>query len=173
MKRAARWRNFSRFHRTGGDGSEDDPLAGLKADIRTARGKALLVETAAAGWGEGRNATGRRRGSGRCRPMAWSRRRTPRSTASCPRAGCRRRCSWIRTARANVRRCGAGHQNTVAPLARLVEAELTEKLEAEVKLTFDTYALDMVSRAQVVAKLTAAGVALPVALAAVGLGDEA
>ena len=48
---------------------------------------------------------------------------------------------------------------------------MTEKLEAEVKLTFDTYALDMVSRAQVVAKLTAAGVGLPVALEAVGLGE--
>ena len=75
-----------------------------------------------------------------------------------------------RRARAFVRRW---HLNTVLPLARLVEHELTEKLEAEVKLTFDTYALDMVSRSQVVAKLTAAGVALPVALAAVGLETEA
>ena len=40
----------------GGDGSETDPLTALKADIRTARGKALLVETSAAGWGEGRSA---------------------------------------------------------------------------------------------------------------------
>lgn len=42
--------------RDGGDGSDDDPLAELKADIRAARGKALLVETTAAGWGEGRTA---------------------------------------------------------------------------------------------------------------------
>ena len=40
----------------GGDDSDDDPLKELKADIRTARGKALLVETVAAGWGEGRGA---------------------------------------------------------------------------------------------------------------------
>ena len=46
---------------------------------------------------------------------------------------------------------------------------MTEKLEAEVKLRFDTYALGMVSRAQVVAKLTAAGGAV----AAVGLEGEA
>ena len=39
----------------GGDAGADDPLASLKADIRTARGKALLVETSAAGWGEGRS----------------------------------------------------------------------------------------------------------------------
>ena len=62
------------------------------------------------------------------------------------------------------------HLNTVLPLAKILEHEFTVNLEAEVKLKFDTYALDMVSRAQVVAKLTAAGVSLPVALDAVGLG---
>ena len=40
----------------GGDDGDEDPLAALKADIRGARGKALLVETMAAGWGEGKNA---------------------------------------------------------------------------------------------------------------------
>ena len=40
----------------GGDGSDDDALAELKAEIRTAKGRALLVETTAAGWGEGSNA---------------------------------------------------------------------------------------------------------------------
>ena len=44
----------------GGDGGEGDPLAQLKADIRTARGRALLLETAAAGWGEGRSAAPQR-----------------------------------------------------------------------------------------------------------------
>ena len=40
----------------GGDGSDDDPLAGLKHDIRTAAGRALLVETVSGGWGEGKSA---------------------------------------------------------------------------------------------------------------------
>ena len=40
----------------GGDNSETDPLASLKADIRTARGGTVLTETTAAGWGEGRGA---------------------------------------------------------------------------------------------------------------------
>ena len=44
----------------GGDDSEADPLAKLKADVRTARGKALLLETVAAGWGEGATAAPRR-----------------------------------------------------------------------------------------------------------------
>ena len=43
----------------GGDGGDDDPLKMLKADIRTARGKALLLETVAAGYGEGRSAAPR------------------------------------------------------------------------------------------------------------------
>ena len=44
----------------GGDNSEDDPLKLPKADISGARGKALLVETSAAGWGEGRTAAPQR-----------------------------------------------------------------------------------------------------------------
>ena len=43
----------------GGDGGDDDPLAELKADIRTAKGRALLVETTSAGWGEGASAAPR------------------------------------------------------------------------------------------------------------------
>ena len=34
--------------------SDDDPLTPIRADIAKARGRALLVETTAAGWGEGR-----------------------------------------------------------------------------------------------------------------------
>ena len=38
----------------GGDGDEDtDPLAMLKADVRGAKGRQLLVETTSAGWGTG------------------------------------------------------------------------------------------------------------------------
>ena len=61
------------------------------------------------------------------------------------------------------------HLNLVLPLARLVEHELTAKLETPVALKFDTYALDMVSRATVVAKLAQAGVPMATALEAVNL----
>ena len=40
----------------GGDEGGNDALADLKSDIRDARGKALLIETTQAGWGEGRTA---------------------------------------------------------------------------------------------------------------------
>ena len=62
--------------------------------------------------------------------------------------------------------------NTVVPITKLLEHELRKRLEVDVQLRHDSYAMDMVSRAQVVSKLAAAGVALPVALAAVGLGAE-
>ena len=39
----------------GGDGTDDDPLKGLKADIAAASGSTVLVETTSAGWGEGGN----------------------------------------------------------------------------------------------------------------------
>ena len=44
----------------GGDDSEDDPLSVLKADITAARGKALLLETTADGYGQGRTAAPQR-----------------------------------------------------------------------------------------------------------------
>ena len=40
----------------GGDGTDDDPLASLKADIAAAKGRPLLAETVASGWGEGKAA---------------------------------------------------------------------------------------------------------------------
>ena len=44
----------------GGDAGEGDPLKMLKSDIAAARGKALLVETTSAGFGEGRTAAPQR-----------------------------------------------------------------------------------------------------------------
>ena len=61
------------------------------------------------------------------------------------------------------------HLNLVLPMARLVEHELTLKLETPVELKFDSYALDMLSRATVVAKLAQAGVPMATALEAVNL----
>ena len=165
----------------GGSGDDEDPLKDLKADIRTACGKALLVETKASGWGEGRaNSPQRDWTASRLGPqMPESMVRAADSAFARVLAACGVPPSLFvsddgTAQREAVRRW---HMNTVLPLARLVEHELTVKLEADVRLQFYAYTLDMVSRSQVVAKLTAAGVALPVALPvaldAVGLGDEA
>ena len=161
----------------GGDGGDEDPLTMLKADIRAARGKALLVETTAAGYGDGRA-------------------NAPLSDWKAHRLGPSMPDALVKVADAAFMRvlaaCGCPpslfvdsdgtsqreavrrwHMNTVLPLARILEHELSMKLEAEVKLRFDAYPLDMVSRSQVVSKLTGAGVTLPVALEAVGLGGDA
>ena len=62
------------------------------------------------------------------------------------------------------------HMGVVVPLAHLLEAELTEKFGASVKLQFDGYARDMVSRAQVFAKLAAVeGVSSELALELSGM----
>ena len=160
----------------GGDDSDADPLAMLKADIKAARGKALLVETSAAGWGEGRTAAPQR---------DWQAARLgpapPESMATIRRdafeavlAACGTPPSLFTDADGTSQReaLRRWHLNTVLPLARLLEHELTAKLETPIELKFDTYALDMVSRATVVAKLAQAGVPMATALDAVGLADD-
>ena len=66
------------------------------------------------------------------------------------------------------------HLGTVLPLARILEAELSDKLEGEVRLAFDAYPLDLAGRAQAFQKLVAGGVDVNAALVTAGLlSDEA
>ena len=163
----------------GGDGDEDDdPLAMLKADLAGARGKAMLVETTAAAWGEGKSAA----------PMSdW---KQSRLGPAPPQA----LTMLAKEAHARViAACGASvalfddsdgtskrealrqfHMGCVRPHARLLEHELSAKLETDVRLRFDQYPMDQVSRAAVFAKLIAAeGITVEKALSLSGLsGDE-
>ena len=159
------------------DGDENtDPLKMLKADIAGARGKALLVETSAAGWGEGRSAAPQRDWqASRLGPMPpdglvnVSQHAFERVLAACGTPPSLFTAADGTSQREAVRRW---HLNLVLPLARLVEHELSAKLETNVRLKFDTYALDMVSRATVVAMLAQAGVPMATALDAVGLDND-
>lgn len=157
----------------GGDGSEDDSLAMLKADVRTARGRALLVETVAAGWGEGRTAAPRR---------DWQASRLgPEPPGGLVEV---RRDAFMAVLAATgtppslfLDSDGTGqrealrrwHLGTVLPLAGILERELSEKLEAPVGLVFDNYPLDLAGRAQSFQKLVAGGVSVAEALATAGL----
>ena len=155
----------------------DDPLALLRAALAAARGKAMLVESTAGGMSEGRgNApqrdwTPQRLGPHPPEVLAQIRRDTfahvLAATGTPPSL-------FIDNADGTAQReaIRRWHLGTVVPLARLLEHELSAKLETPVSLKFDSYALDMVSRATVVAKLTQAGVAPGVALAAVGLLED-
>ena len=145
----------------GGDGDGDtDPLAALKADIGKARGGAMLVETTAAGWSEGAVAAPRADWKqSRLGPMppdsmvkladsAFSR---VLAAAGVPPS------LFVDDADGTAQREGLRryHMGVVVPLARLLETELSEKLGAAVRLKFDRYPMDMVSRAQTFAKLAA------------------
>ena len=67
------------------------------------------------------------------------------------------------------------HQGSVLPIARLIEDELSEKLETRIRLAFDGYPLDLQGRASAFQRLVAGGVAVNEALVTSGLlgGDDA
>ena len=154
-------------------GGDDDPLAGLRADIGAARGKAVLVETTAAGWGEGR-------GSG---PQSdWKPNRLgPMMPEAIVRvadsafarivAACGASVSLFSDADGTAQREALRRWNmgTVRPLARLLEYELTARLDTTVKLRFDGDPLDMQARAATFKALVAGGVAVNEALTTAGL----
>ena len=124
----------------GGEGDEDK-FAALKRDIRELRGKAALVETSSAGWGEGRAAAPardwlpQRLGANPPAALVELRRDVAVSIASAcglPPAlavegadGTAQRESWRRFLHGSVQ-----------PIARMVEAELSEKLDEPVVLSF-------------------------------------
>ena len=160
----------------GGDDSDDDPLKLLKADIAGARGKALLLETSAAGWGEGASAAPRQDWKqsrlGPMPPESMTKLRKDSFEAILSATGTPPSLFTDADGTAQREAVRRWHLNLVLPMARLVEHELTAKFETPVELKFDTYALDMVSRATVVAKLAQAGVPMATALDAVGLADD-
>ena len=153
-----------------------DPLAPLKSSIAGARGKALLVETVNAGWGEGKAAS-------------------PQRDWQANRLGPTPPAPFVEAAKQSFQRviaaCGASpalfddsdgtskrealrqwHLGTVRPLARLLETELTMKLDAPVKLVFDNYPLDLAGRAQAFQKLVAGGADPQKAMILSGLLDQ-
>ena len=161
----------------GGDDTDDDPLKMLKADIAGARGKALLIETSAAGWGEGRTAAPRQDWKqsrlGPMPPESMTKLRKDSFEAILSATGTPPSLFTDADGTAQRESLRRWHLNLVLPMARLVEHELTLKLETPVELKFDSYALDMGSRATVVAKLAQAGVPMATALDAVGMVADA
>ena len=163
----------------GGDGGEDDPLAMLKADIAKARGKALFVETSAAGWGEGRaSAPQRDWQASRLGPQPPESMATiAEQTFKTVLAACG--CSVAMfddsdgTSKREAQRVFL--HGTVRPLGRMLAAELSAKLETEIVLNFDgLYMHDLAGRAQAFQKMVAGGMAADKAAALSGLmSDEA
>ena len=160
----------------GGDGSGDDPLAGLKTDIAKARGKAVLVETTSAGWGQGQGGAPRR---------DWEQRRIGAEWPDVIRATRGEVFAHVAAA-ANVpsvlldaRSEGTAQREAlrrwvhlgVEPMGQLVAAELADKLDRP-GLTLDfspLMASDLAGKARAVKGLVEAGLALPAAAAIAGL----
>ena len=163
----------------GGDGDEDtDPLAKLKADLGSARGRAMLVETTAAGWGEGRSAA----------PQSdWKQARLgpqpPQALVSIADAAFARMLAacgcppslFAADADGTAQREGLRryHLGTVVPIARMLERELSQRLEADVRLKFDNYPTDLAGRAASFQKLVASGMDMAKAASISGLMVDA
>ena len=147
-------------HDSGSD-DNDDMLSALRADIGKARGRALLLESTASGFGEGRANAPQR---------DWD----PRYLHPSPTDG------LVKVADSAFARvlaaCGCSpalfddsdgtskrealrqfHLGTVQPLARILETELSEKFGVPVRLRFDLYNVDLAGRAQAFQKLVAGG----------------
>ena len=160
----------------GGDGGDDDPLKQLKADIAAAKGKAVLVETTAAGYGQGPAGAPRRDWEQRRIGAEWPDvlRATraeafqhvaaacnvpgvlldPRAEGTSQREALRR---WVHLA--------------VEPMGDLVAAELAAKLDRP-GLTLDfspLMASDLAGKARAIKGLVEAGLDLPAATAIAGL----
>ena len=158
----------------GGAGGDDDPLAMMKADIKAARGKALLVETSSAGWGEGKTAAPARDWKaerlGPHPPEAMA--TITKQTFAAVLAACG--CSMAMfddsdgTSKREAQRIFL--HGTVRPLGKLLSAELSAKLETEIALNFDQlYMHDLVGRAQAFQKLVAGGMDVAKAAGVTGL----
>ena len=161
----------------GGDGGDDDPLMSLKADLRSAKGRPLLVETTQAGFGEGRvNApssdwTARRFGANPPAVLPTLRSDAAMSVLSAcgvpvslatDADGTSQRESWRRFI-----------MGSVEPLLSIVRQELEEKLEVDVHFDLSNlWAHDLQGRASAFQKLVAGGVAVNEALATSGLLTE-
>ena len=138
----------------GETGDEADPHAQLKADLAGARGRTTFAESTAAGWGEGVSA----------RPAGdWQQRRVgahPPATLGelrmdverCVLAAC-----GVPPGLVDPRTDGTAQRESyrrwlhasVEPLALLVAAELSEKLETDTRLSFASLrAGDMAGRAR-------------------------
>ena len=166
---------MSRVPQDGADGTDEDPLKELKVDLKTAREKALLLETVTAGWGEGKLAAPQRdwrpERLGPAPAAGLVQVRADAFKAVLAAAGCSVAMfddSDGTSKREALRQFFLG---TVQPLARMLQAELAAKLEAPIRLGFDLYNVDLAGRAQSFQKMVAGGMDLAKAAGLAGLMD--
>lgn len=162
----------------GGDGEEGDPLAMLKADIAGAKGRTILTETTAAGWGEGMSAAPRSDWKpsrlGADPPDVLRELRSEAGLAVLNACGVPPGLATAggtaQGAREDWRRFVMG---AVEPLLEIVKEELETKLETEIAFDLkNLWAHDLQGRAAAFQKMIQGGMAIPEAVAASGLMSE-
>ena len=149
----------------GGDGTDDDPLAALKSDLAGARGRTVLTETTAAGWGEGKMAAPQAdykpQRFGAAVPESSVSLRTEASTAVL--SACGVPVSLVTDADGTSQREAWRRfvMGSVEPLLAIVGQEVETKLDMSV--TFDLSALwahDLAGRASSFKSLVTGGMAI-------------
>lgn len=165
-----------------GASGEDDPdgnptenlLSGITADIAASRGRAILLETSSGGWGEGPSAKPQR---------DWMPNRIgPSPGAAFVQARKDAEASVLMacgapSSLADPRAPGTSQReglrrfflSTLVPITRMIESELSRKLEAEITISHDLYSADLTGRASSFARLVGNGVSIEKALSITGL----
>ena len=158
-----------------GSEDDDDALASLRSDIAKAKGRALLIETTASGFGEGRASAPARDWDPKYLHPSPTESMVKLSEAAFGRvlaaAGCSPALFDDSDGTAKREAMRQWHLGTVQPLARVLERELSDKFGVPVRLRFDLYNVDLAGRAQAFQKLVAGGVAINEALVTAGLLD--
>ena len=146
------------------DGGDNDNLKSLRADVTAAKGAALLVPTTNDGFGEGRGAAPQRDWNPtRLGPNPTAGQVTAadhafnRMLAACGYPPALANPANAQSMREALRQW---HMGTVQPVTRLIESELSRRLDSPIRLKLDTYGLDIAGRAQAFAKLVAGGMEL-------------
>ena len=135
-----RWQTCCQFRRMAETLGTEDPTADLKADLASARGKAVLLETTAHAWGEGRSAAPKRDWiSSRLGPDP------PVALAEIMERGFSQMLAAFGCPAGLFADADSGGQReayrryysaTVEPLAVMLERELSDKLETPISLGF-------------------------------------
>ena len=146
----------------------------LRADIEALKGAVGVVEDAYDAFQTDRAASGtanwqaRRIGANPPEALAtWPRRRVGRFTRP---SGCRLHCSCRRPSQANRESWRQALFGVIAPLGRIVERELRDKIDPSVSLTFEELrASDLPGRARAFQAMVAGGIDVAKAAAQAGL----
>ena len=163
----------------GGDGEAADPLAGLKVDLAKGRGRTMLVETTAAGFGEGRMAAPaedwKPRRFGASPPEALGTLREGASLAVLAACGVPPTLGSGRGDASALREAWRQFlHGTIQPVAAMVATELGRKLDVPgLSLSFDRlFASDLSGRARAFQSMVGAGMDPAKAAGLAGLMDS-